>query len=230
MDWFENFHRSLLGDSASADLTPAGNLSPAEAIEHYRYQYRAKVAESIGDSFPALKARLGSEWERVLEDFLSAGFSHRSLDFHPAGFEAFYLSRNPGIDLAELCRFEGLLDRYSWTHRAQPVNPSLEFSEDSIFEVGAYVVESFKADVVSLYEAEVPTDAAPLVIIWIKNSETHFRSLLPWENQFLLDLSGGRSLGDALGTLDQPQDKLQHFFHWLGGSGLLRRSITMGSA
>lgn len=225
MKWFEDFSSSLKREDSMSDLIPAGKLGIEEALEQYRYQYRAKITESLEESFPSLKQQLGKDWEEKMEAFLAAEISFRSLDWYPEGFSDFFLQTQPPLGLAELCRFEVLLDRFAWDHSPQLVSTELQFSEDSVLSIGEYEIHRFRADVISLYEDEKSGENHDQeIIFWMKNAQVHFREMSYWEKAFLVRLKEGMKLGEALGTIDQTEEVLISFFHWLGGSGLVRQS------
>lgn len=220
MKWFDAFHDSLANGKSSPDLIPAGKLSQDEALEQYRYQYRAKVLDSLEESFPALKISLGEAWSETLEGFLKTNTSFRSLDWYPKGFEE-YLSTLPlSQEKKELCRFEGLLDRYAWKHGKQDLVPELSFDENSCLLIGEYVIEAFSVHITALYEGETPEQRGQELIIWQKNGGTHFKEISDWERRLFEKMGSG--LGEALLELDRSEAELMEFFSWLGGSGLIR--------
>lgn len=222
MNWFEAFDHSLKTADSQEDLIPAGSLNIQEALEQYRYQYFAKIRESIEESFPVLKMNLDETWEELLQDFLSTRKSFRSLDWYPKAFEDYYIGLHSSIEHSDLCRFEGILDRFSWTHRRQAVIANLQFQEDSILKIGEYELETFQTNVIDMYEEKTSEAKAQEIIIWMKNSETHFREISPWEKTVLENLARGQDLGSTLSKVDRPQVEISDFFQWLGGSGLIR--------
>lgn len=221
--WYENFESALKEGSVSRDLIGAGKASSEEAMKHYQFQHRAKRKEAIEDTFPALRKKLGPDWENVLDEFLSSGrASPRNLDWLPGNFCSFFQESLAGSHLKELARFEHHLDIHAWTHKELSHRPELIPDESSVIVLGKHELLRFKAPVSVLYEDGDPESlqTTETVIVWQKESGTYFRSLEDWELSVLEHLEMG--LGQALTNAPEDTAAVGSFFEWLGGSCLIQ--------
>jgi hypothetical protein len=221
-EWFSNFKTSMFGDFASSDLIGAGNSSPEEALDHYRFQHEEKIKETVESTFSELVQRLDDQWGPFWDDFWKTRpLSPRSLDFYPQLFLHYVLSSELPSQLQELTQFEHILDTYSWSHA--PVKPcSLEnLSGQSRILLGEYELIDFKTPVIETF-LNTPTDLTQdgyKVLFWLTNKGVEFRAMKPWEIEVLKRLDQG--IGHALESAPEDPEAVNALCHWLASSGLI---------
>ncbi|HXH74270.1 MAG TPA: putative DNA-binding domain-containing protein [Bacteriovoracaceae bacterium] len=222
-EWFDQFTSSLKGAVASRDLIGAGTANAEIAVDHYRYQHRAKVKEAIEDTFPELLRLLGKDWKGYWDEFWKTNpASPRSLDFYPEGFLNHFLMTNAPAHLKQLARFEHFLDIHPWTHGPLDVINLNTMCEESCLTLAPLDVRHFTAPVVGLYQEieNLDLNEEQQVIIWVTPKGTKFRVMQEWELKVMSQLHLG--VGIALQEAPEDADAVSTFFQWLGKSGLIR--------
>lgn len=228
-DWFEEFHRGLKSSTTPSDLVGAGKASAAEAFDHYRYQFRIKVKESVLETFPGTVKLLGEDWEYTWKKYLSREVpSPRSLDWVPEDFLNFFLETDADFHLKELARFELAMDIHPWTH-PRLSRTSLEgMDEEASLVLAPLDLRFYQAPVTRLHQGLEYSDiAAPQnVLIWMRDDGLNYRVMQDWELKVLETLPS--SVAEALEHAPEDEEAVSDFFRWLGESCLIRQIIHNG--
>ncbi|MES2526347.1 MAG: hypothetical protein V4598_04645 [Bdellovibrionota bacterium] len=215
--WFENFFTA-----PGKDLIGAGTATSERAMNHYRFQHQAKMKEAVEATFPKLLQHVGQEWENIWKSFWEQNtISPRNLDWFPEVFLNYFVTTSNPSWMKELARFEHRLDIHPWQHCSLALKTDFVLSEDAKVILGKFELVSFSAPVSEIYDEETTSfDQAEIVLIWEKESGTHFRKMEDWEIEILMKLPEGVSV--ALESAPDDELKVGEFFQWLGSSALIQ--------
>lgn len=107
------FQRHLLdNDDAISSAIAAGGIGVARRLRIYHHAYRARLQETLRDSFGHTATYLGAEWfDRDALEFIEGHPSeHDSLRWYGAGFAQWLRERHPGDgDIGELAALDWAL-------------------------------------------------------------------------------------------------------------------------
>ncbi len=215
--WFENFF-----STPGKDLIGAGTASSERAMNHYHFQHQAKMKEAVEATFPKLVGHMGEDWEKAWKIFFTQNtISPRNLDWFPEVFLNHFTTTSFPVWMKELARFEHRLDIHPWHHPALSLKTDFVLSEDAKVILGKFEVISFLAPVSEIYDEETTSfETKENVLVWEKESGTHFRKMEDWEIDILMKLSEGVS--SALEAAPEDEVKVGEFFQWLGSSALIQ--------
>ena len=209
----------LAGDaSALHDVVAGGALDPAQRLKIYHHAYRARLVETLRDSFAHTLSYLGDEWfDALAGEFIELHPSTSSnLRWYGEGFAAWLaqrLSADAEVgchpEVAEIAQLDWAL-RYAFDGPDAPTLVAADLSrvppqawETVVFSLHPTVaLLRLGCNTLTLWhaldtDADVPEVAllpTPLdVVVWRFDERPHFRSVVPVEAQALAGLQEGAS-------------------------------------
>jgi hypothetical protein len=241
----------LSGDAAAlADVAGAGSVRPARGLGIYHHAYRARLQETLRDSFGHTLSYLGDEWFDALSaEFIESHPSESSnLRWYGAAYPAWLAQRlSADSDLGEHPEVAEMA-ALDWAMRSAfdgPDAPVLTLPEVAALAPEAWATVVFKPhptlamldlhfNTLTLWHAldqdsEVPpVEALPApigVVVWRFDERPHFRSVSPLEGAALQALAQGQSFAETCALLAEQfvdEDAAS------AAGGLLRRWIDEG--
>lgn len=181
------------------------------------------MKEAIEITFPKLLTHLKIDWENVWDLFWKQNkISPRNLDWFPEIFLNYFTTCDAyPLWMKELARFEQRLDSHSWNHPALTLKTDLMLSDEAKVILGKFELITFSAPVSEIYDEEnTNPELKENVLLWEKESGTHFRQMMDWEIEILMKLPEGVSV--ALESAPDDSEKVGEFFQWLGSSSLIQ--------
>ncbi|MDC6169359.1 HvfC/BufC N-terminal domain-containing protein [Paucibacter sp. XJ19-41] len=221
-----------------------GGIGIERRLAIYHQAYRARLVETLLDSYGHTAAYLGDEaFEREARAYLIAHPSgHPSLRWFGAAFPAWLAERHPqDLDIAELAALDWALREAFDAADAQALTPAdlAALPAEAWATVGFGLPPSYRRlrlshNTLAIWQAldqdEAPPAAEPLaqaldVLIWRRGSSPHFRSLGSLEAAALDALAQGRSFAMLCEDLSErfPETDIAS-----EAGGLLRRWVEEG--
>lgn len=189
-----------------------GGIGVERRLAIYHQAYRARLVETLLDSYGHTAAYMGDEaFEREARAYLIAHpSSHPSLRWFGAAFPTWLAARHPrDLDIAELAALDWALREAFDAADAQALTPAdlAALPAEAWATVGFGLPPSYRRlrlshNTLSIWQAldqdEPPPAAEPLaqaldVLIWRRGSSPHFRSLAALEAAALDGLAQGLS-------------------------------------
>ncbi|UXH79659.1 HvfC/BufC N-terminal domain-containing protein [Roseateles amylovorans] len=221
-----------------------GGIGVERRLAIYHQAYRARLVETLLDSYGHTAAYLGDQaFEREARAYLMAHPSSQpSLRWFGAAFPAWLAERHPqDLDIAELAALDWALREAFDAADAQALTPAdlAALPAEAWATVGFGLPPSYRRlrlshNTLAIWQAldqdETPPSAEPLVqaldvLIWRRGSSPHFRSLGTLEAAALDALAQGQSFAALCEALSErfPDSNLVSEV-----GGLLRRWVEEG--
>ena len=241
----------LVGDQAAlADVSQGQGLSPVRRLGIYHHAYRARLIETLGDSFGHTLSYLGDEWfEHLAGLFIEAHPSARSnLRWYGQAWpdwldevlvDGSSLGAHP--EVAELARLDWALRR-AFDAANATVLTLADLAAMTPDDWGSAVLTaqpsasflSLHCNTLTLWHAldqDDPVPAAALlsepvgVLVWRRDDSPHFRSVSAMEAVAVTGLLAGQSFADICAALAEafPAEDTTPV-----AGGLLRRWVDEG--
>lgn len=238
------------GVGALADVQASDTFSAARRLGIYHHAYRARLLETLRDTFAHTLSYLGDAWfDHLARAYIEQHPSrHANLRWYGdtwpdwlAGDRLTRVGAGAHPEVAELARLDWCLRR-AFDAADQPVAtladlaavPAEAWGEVMLKAQPSVAVLSLQHNTLSLWHAldqggEVPeAQALPAsmgVLVWRQDERPHFRSVSPQEDVALTAMLLGRSFGNLCALLAErfPDDDVAMLV-----SSLLRRWIDDG--
>ncbi len=238
------------GTGALADVQGSDTFSAARRLGIYHHAYRARLLETLRDTFAHTLSYLGDAWfDHLARAYIEQHPSrHANLRWYGdtwpdwlAGERLLAAGAGHHPEVAELARLDWSLRR-AFDSADQPVAtladlaavPAEAWGEVTLKAQPCVAVLSLQHNTLSLWHAldqggdvpEAQALVAPMgVLVWRQGERPHFRSVPPQEDLALTAMLLGRPFGDICALLAErfPDDDVATL-----ASSLLRRWIDDG--
>ena len=208
------FQQHLLHGTAliASQIVADAGLTPERRLHIYHDGYRARLVDTLRDTFGHTARYLGDEWfdADALAYAQTHASTHTSLNDYGAGFATWCLQRHvQDADIGELAALDWALRRAFDGLDAKPLSLQdlAHIAPEAWAHIGFAVVPTctrlrFTYNTLALWQAlddeQQPPPATRLaapveVRVWRRGHSPHFRSLGALESAALLALQGGAS-------------------------------------
>lgn len=246
-NWQSDFlsHLSNLDSEFANQIVPIGKMTPEECCFVYKRGYRARLIETLGDTFEATWWVLGDEdFFKLAQEFVDH-IPSRSFDLSDYGAEfAAYLEQH---SVSKEIPFVTTLARFEWNFKnlfhSQSIVPNIEalvksLSENDsarlqlhgscrIWNAPHSVYEIWKRrgeDITQVHE--ISWDSEQILLLYKYDQKVHVKEITRVQQEFLKAFENGSSLAAAAESLLKHSGELdpsiiQRFFAEFGPLGIL---------
>lgn len=229
LDLQQSLQAYLIGQPSQIDtqLRRGPGISAERRLDIYHHAYRARLHETLADSYGHTRRYLGDDWfEREALAFVELhGSQHFSLRWYGVDFVRWLSQRWPADgEIAELAALDWALRSAFDAADAPPLTMSdlaplapEDWAELRLQLPPSYARLTQSFNTLALWQAldgdETPPAAqlltAPLdLLIWRRGHSPHFRSLGSLESQALNALASGRTFAETCADLAEAQPEL----------------------
>lgn len=246
-DWQSNFlgHLSSFDSEFADQVVPIGKMTPEECCFVYKRGYRARLIETLGDTFEATWWVLGDEdFLKLAQDFVD-NIPSRSFDLSDYGAEfPAYLDQHP---VSNEIPFVPTLARFEWQFKelfhSESITPDIDalvkaFSENEsrslalhcscrIWNAPHSVYEIWKRRGEDISQVQdINWDSPQQLLLYKFDQKVHVKEITRGQREFLLAFERGSSLGDAADSIlsksgEMDPSIIQKFFAEFGPLGIL---------
>lgn len=246
-DWQSNFlgHLSSLDSEFANQVVPIAKMTPEECCFVYKRGYRARLIETLGDTFEATWWVLGDDdFFKLAQDFVDH-IPSRSFDLSDYGSEfPTYLDQHP---VSKEISFISAIARFEWQFKelfhSSSITPDIDglvkaLSDDESTSLSIHSSCRIWSSPHSVYEIwkrrgedisqvqDINWESPQDLLLYKFDQKVHVKEITAAQREFLLAFENGSPLGEAaeraLTTTGEIDPALvQKFFAEFGPLGIL---------